>query len=188
MSGTNWTGVVLAGGRSSRMGRDKALVAIGTTTLLQRSVDLLRPHVNEILVIGDPSKYRVTHATVIADDDPGKGPLGGLVTGLRRAGHDHLMVVACDMPGLNDRFIQHMQLGPTGESDAVVPEHNGHLEPLAACYHRRCLGPFEACISQGRLKMSDALKSVRTRYLSIRPGTDEWADDLFRNVNNPADL
>ena len=67
-SDVEWTGVVLAGGQSSRMGRDKALITIGEVTLLQRSVDLLRPHVREILVIGDPVKYRASHAEVIADD------------------------------------------------------------------------------------------------------------------------
>ena len=85
MTDRQWTGVVLAGGQSSRMGRDKATMEVDGKTMLDRTVELLRPHTREVLVIGDPSKYSPAHGTVIPDDAPGQGPLGGLVTALRRA-------------------------------------------------------------------------------------------------------
>jgi len=184
----NWTGVVLAGGRSSRMGRDKASIELGGRTLLQRAINLLAPHADDLLVIGNSVAHADPLARTIPDELPGQGPLGGLVTALKHARHELVVVVACDMPGLTEAFIERIQLEMTHHADAIVPEHDGLIEPLAACYHRHCLVPFERCIAQRALKMSDALEQVRTLLIPIHPGTGEWPVDLFRNINAPGDL
>ena len=183
-----WTGVVLAGGKSSRMGRDKALVEVEGRTLLQRAVDLLRPHVREILVIGDPAKYAPVHATVVPDDAPGKGPLGGLVTALRHARYVRSLVLACDLPNINDRLLVLLKNELHGDRDAVVPKHGGLLEPLAASYHRHAIEDFDDCLRNDVLKMSSALDRVRTAYTDVEPGENGWPADLFKNVNAPTDL
>jgi molybdenum cofactor guanylyltransferase len=184
----NWTGVVLAGGRSSRMGRDKALIELGGRTLLQRALDLLAPHVDDLLIIGDAVAHVDPLARTIPDERPGQGPLGGLVTALKHARHELVVVVACDMPGLTDAFIERIQLEMTHHADAIIPEHDGLIEPLAACYHRQCLAPFERSIVQEALKMSGALEQVRAYFVPIYPGAGDWPDDLFRNINAPGDL
>ncbi len=188
MTTTGWTGVVLTGGKSSRMGRDKALIEVDGRTMLRRAVDLLAPVTSEVLVIGDPMKHGTAQAVVIADDVPGQGPLGGLVTALRHARHDRLIVLGCDLPGLTDRFIRHIQLALTAGADAVVPEHDGAIEPLAACYHGRCLAVFEERMARGLLSMHGALDRVRAVHAPVTPGADGWPADLFRNVNAPGDL
>lgn len=184
----NWTGVVLTGGRSSRMGRDKALIQFEGRTLLQRALDLLAPHTDDLLVIGDTAAHTDALASTIGDEHRGMGPLGGLVTALKHARHELVVVVACDMPGLTETFIERIQLEMTHQADAIVPEHEGLIEPLAACYHRHCLAPFERCIAEGTLKLSDALERVRTLHIPIHPGTGEWPAGLFRNINAPGDL
>jgi molybdopterin-guanine dinucleotide biosynthesis protein A len=73
-------------------------------------------------------------------------------------------------------------------TDAVVPKHEGKIEPLIAAYDRRCLPVFTRCVNEGVLKMSDALALVRTNFVEVVPGQDGWPADLFRNVNSPADL
>ena len=188
MNDRQWTGVVLAGGQSSRMGQDKALIDLGGITLLDRAIELLRPHAKEVLVIGDPGKYAPTHASVIPDDFPGKGPLGGLVTALRHARYVRLIVLACDLPNINDRLLIHLKSGLIGGLDAVVPKHNDLIEPLAAAYHRRAIELFQRNIAVDRLKMSDALNRVHTRYFQLTPGEEGWPADLFKNVNAPSDL
>jgi molybdopterin-guanine dinucleotide biosynthesis protein A len=188
MNDRQWTGVVLAGGQSSRMGRDKAIVEVDGVTLLDRAIELLRPHAKEVLVIGDPGKYNPAHATVIADELPGKGPLGGLVTALKRARYVRLIVLACDLPNLNDRLLIHLKNDLVGDADAVVPRHQGFIEPLAAAYHRHALEPFQRNLYTDRLKMSDALEGVGTRYFDLEPGEEGWPKDLFKNVNVPTDL
>lgn len=188
MMDRQWTGVVLVGGQSSRMGRDKALIEIDGRTMLERAVDLLRPHVREILIIGDPAKYTTTHGSVIADELPGMGPLGGLVTALKRARYVRLLVIACDMPDLNDRLMTCLKAALDEGHDAVVPQHSGGIEPLAAAYHLRTLEPFNRCLKERVLKMSDALARVRTVRIAVGPGEQGWPATLFRNVNAPTDL
>ena len=188
MHDRGWTGVVLAGGQSSRMGRDKALIEIDGARLLDRSVELLRPHAREILVIGDPAKYEVLHASVIPDDRPGKGPLGGIVTALHRARYVRLVVLAVDLPNLDDRLLIALKHALEPGVDAAVPRHGDLIEPLAAAYHRHAIEPFEQCLERDALKMSAALDRVRTTYLDIAPGEEGWPTDLFRNLNTPADL
>ncbi|MBK8340675.1 MAG: molybdenum cofactor guanylyltransferase [Flavobacteriales bacterium] len=188
MHDRGWTGVVLAGGQSSRMGRDKALIEIDGTTLLDRAIELLRPHAREILVVGDPAKYDVLHASVLPDDRPGQGPLGGIVTALRRARYVRLLVLAVDLPNLDDRLLIALKRALEPGVDAAVPHHGELIEPLAAAYHRHAIEPFEQCLAGGVLKMSKALDRVRTTYLDIIPGEEGWHADLFRNINTPADL
>lgn len=188
MSATGWTGVVLAGGKSLRMGRDKAMIEIDGRTLLDRALDMLDPHVHELLVIADPGKYGSVGPFVVADEWPGKGPLGGIATAMRYASNDRLLVIAVDLPGLTTAFFQRVmsQLGTATE--AVVPRHEGLIEPLAAAYHRNAQPVFRRCVEMDILKMSDALSQVRTSYVEMIPGSDEWPKDLFRNLNTPNDL
>lgn len=188
MKGQGWTGVVLAGGRSSRMGRDKALIEVDGRMLLDRALDKLDAHCIELLVIGEPEKYGHAGPCVIADEWPGKGPLGGIATAMRYASNDRLLVIACDMPALNERLFDVLKalLGPA--ADAVVPRHEGRIEPLAAAYHRSARPAFRRCVELDVLKMSDALSQVRTRFIEVIPGSDGWPPDLFRNINAPGDL
>lgn len=188
MMDRGWTGVVLAGGLSSRMGRDKAIIERDGITMLDHAIDLLRPHCREVLVMADPARYAPMRATVLADERPGQGPLGGLVTALKRARYTRLVVLACDLPNINDRLLVHLKNAMVGEVDAVVPRHAGHVEPLAAAYHRHAIEAFERNLGAGRLRMSDALDAVRTHYLAIGPGANGWPADLFRNLNTPDDL
>ena len=183
-----WTGIVLAGGKSSRMGADKALMLHEGRTLLEKAIALLRPHAREVLVIGDPAKYADHWDHVHPDDAPGEGPLRGLVTGLRAARYVRVLVVACDMPSVGDRALIRLKQSLDLAGDAVVPRHPGGVEPLVAAYHRRCLERFESCLRNERYRLIDALSEVDTRYLDLVPGKGGWAEDIFRNINSPDDL
>lgn len=183
-----WTGVVLAGGKSMRMGRDKAMIEVGGRTLLDRALDMIDPHCAELLVIGEPEKYGAVGPFVIADEWPGKGPLGGLTTAMRYASNDKLLVIACDLPGLSDRLFGLLKAQLGHSTDAVVPRHEGLIEPLAAAYHRNAKPAFRRCVEMDVLKMSEALSQVRTTYVEVIPGQDGWPADLFRNINAPSDL
>ncbi|MBV6403934.1 MAG: molybdenum cofactor guanylyltransferase [Flavobacteriales bacterium] len=188
MSDRAWTGVVLTGGRSSRMGTDKALVPIDGVPMLARAIALLRPHVRELLIIGDTQHHRHPHATTVADDLPGLGPIGGLITALDRSRYGRILALACDMPGVNDRLLLRLKERFDGTVDAVVPVHEGRAEPLAAAYHRRCADPFRKAVEEGLLKLTAALDRLHWAPVDVRPGHEGWPADLFRNVNRPGDL
>jgi len=185
-----WTGVVLAGGRSSRMGQDKALLPLrpGGPTLLDHALDKLSPLVDELLVVGHPLDHGHVGPFVIPDDQPGLGPLGGLLTAMRYATHDRLLVLAVDMPKVDEALLKRLTAELGHFTDAVVPRHGGHVEPLVGAYHRRCASSFQAMIASGQLKMSDALHRVRTTWLDVVPGSDGIVPDVFHNVNRPEDL
>ncbi|HPF89174.1 MAG: molybdenum cofactor guanylyltransferase [Flavobacteriales bacterium] len=188
MSGQGWAGVVLAGGRSSRMGRDKALLPVQGKPLITHALDILRPHVDELLIIGDPRKYDGFGPLALADDTPGSGPLGGILTALRYAWHDRLLILACDMPKITASFIELLMARYEEGVNAVVAQCDGRLEPLAAVYHRSCRTVFAAQLAAGSLKLSDAMEQVHTRYVQVCPGEEGWPTDLFRNINAPSDL
>jgi molybdopterin-guanine dinucleotide biosynthesis protein A len=188
MSRFAWTGVVLAGGKSTRMGRDKALVEVDGKPMLQHAIDVLRPQVKELLVIGDPRKYRRFDADVLEDELEGLGPLGGIVTAMGHARYEHLLVLACDVPGVNAKLLEMIKFRFPLDGEALVPRHEDFVEPLVAGYHRQCIAPFTELLQKGVLRMTEALAAVRTSYLDIVPGQDGWPEDLFRNVNGPDDL
>lgn len=178
-----WTGVVLAGGKSSRMGRDKALIEIDGRSLLDRALDTLEPLVDDLLVIGDPIKYGHVGPFVIGDDIPGKGPIGGIVTAMRYASNDNLLVLACDMPYIDRKLLELLKKELGNFTDAVVPRHGDRVEPLCAAYHRRCERAFRQAMERGELKVQDVLRHVRTNFIPIEDGADR-----FRNLNTPDDL
>ncbi|MCB9183127.1 MAG: molybdenum cofactor guanylyltransferase [Flavobacteriales bacterium] len=184
----SWTGVVLAGGRSSRMGRDKALLELEGRTLLDRALDRIEPHVQELLVIGDPEKHGHVGPFVIADDVPGIGPLGGIITAMRYASNERLIVVACDMPNLTPAFFEFLKRAYPPDASALVPACDGRPEPLAAAYHRKCRTVLEACVAKGEWKVSHALEPIGATFVQLCPGEDGWPVDLFRNINTPGDL
>lgn len=183
-----WTGVVLAGGKSTRMGQDKALLEVDGKPLLLHAVEKLKPHVRELFVIGEPRKYGHIWPDVMPDDIPGLGPLGGIVTSMGNARHDRLLVLAVDVPGVNARLLERLTRELPEDADALVPRHNDELEPLVAAYHRRCAAAFMDHITRSQLSMQVALADVRTAFLDIKPGDDGWPEDLFHNLNSPSDL
>ncbi len=183
-----WTGVVLAGGKSTRMGQDKALMEVDGKPLLLHAIEKLKPHVRELLVIGEPRQYGHIWLDVMPDEIPGLGPLGGIVTAMGAARHDRLLVLAVDVPGVNAKLLERLTREMPENADALVPRHEGNLEPLVAAYHRRCADAFMDHITRSQLSMHSALADVRAAYLDINPGEDGWPEDLFRNLNSPDDL
>src|SRR5712692_9632320 len=135
------TGFVLAGGRSARMGRDKALLPYRGTTLLEHIASVVRQAAGTATIIGDPDRYRDLRHPVYPDQVPQCGPIGGIYTALRVTASDWNLVVACDMPMLSApvlrRLIDHSSQSASNCIVGVGP--GGEPHPLCAVYHRRCL-------------------------------------------------
>lgn len=184
------TGVVLAGGRSTRMGgRNKAFAAVGGEPIVARALRVLRSLFAEVVIAtNDPERYRDLDAAVVADAFPGRGPLAGLHAAMGVASHPWVFVAACDMPGLDARTIRFL-LDRAGDADAVVPCWEGDIEPLHAAYAVRTRPVAERCLRDGRPAMRDFLPELRVTYvpeadLALVAGTAE----SFLNVNTPEEL
>jgi molybdopterin-guanine dinucleotide biosynthesis protein A len=176
-------GFVLAGGRSSRMGRDKALLPFRGATLLEHTAKVVRAAAGSVAVIGAPERYAAFGFTVAADDHPGLGPIGGIEKALAMTTAGWNLIVACDMPELTVAFLkQLLDAAEASAADCVIPTGaGGRPEPLCAVYHRRCLDLVRDAIARGERKLTAAFAQARVQTLSGAPA-------VFSNLNTPADF
>jgi molybdenum cofactor guanylyltransferase len=182
-------GFVLAGGKSSRMGVDKALLEISGVSLLARAASLLQSVTGEPKIVASPSVYGSLGLPLVADDWPGCGPLGGIATVLRASDSAWNLIIACDLPYLTKPWLDFLiERALKSKADAVVPRSERGAEPLCAMYHKNAEQGIRAAVEGGVRKVTDALASLRVEYVEPR----EWkafASEglLFKNVNSPAD-
>ncbi len=183
------SGIVLAGGQSSRLGTDKSLINVNGRPLIEQVVAKLASLGDEVIIVtNSPEKYRHLGVRLVGDVYPGKGALGGIYSGLKAAAYTYSLVVACDMPFLNLALLRYMVLQAC-EHDVVIPRLGGLPEPLHAIYSKNCLEPIDRLLARGGLKIIDFFPEVRVRYL------EEDEVDVFDpqhlsffNVNTPGDL
>jgi molybdopterin-guanine dinucleotide biosynthesis protein A len=189
MSKKNVGGYVLAGGKSSRMGRDKALLEIDGESLLVRATRLVRAVLSEPVVIASTPGYEALGLKIVADDFPGYGPLGGIATALHVSSRPWNLVIACDLPYLTKPWLEYLiERALKSEADAVVPMNVRGPEPLCAMYHRNAQVRIRTAVQGGMRKVTDSFANLSVEH--VEP--DEWkafASDgvLFKNVNSPAD-
>jgi len=183
------TGIILAGGKNLRMGRNKAFLEINGRRIIDRTKDLFLEIFDEVLVVtNSPLEYANLGLRVVADLIPDKGSLGGVYTGLFHASHARAFVAACDMPFLSRSLIEHLlELSP--KFDIVIPRTDDGLQPLHAVYSQNCLPFMEELLSRDNLKIIDFFQRVNVREVlteEILP----YDPDLkaFLNVNTPEDL
>jgi len=179
--------VILAGGRSRRMGRDKAELPAGDGMLVEHLAHRLRPVVDETIIAGGPASLELAGVRRIDDRHPGMGPLAGMHAGFLKARHTLVWVVACDLPDVEPA------LGPlmrslANDCEAVVPLLDGEPEGVCALYRRGLAPRIEALLIAGERSVRSLLARCAVRYLTalelraVDPGLRS-----FRNVNTPAD-
>jgi len=190
---------VLAGGASSRFGRDKALVRFGSRPLLLEIVGLAQTCATDVLVVASGRKYSNLGAPLksIEDQWPGEGPLGGIITALQRtAATDRSaewnLILSCDMPFLTAEWLKFLvdHARTSAPEIQVILPHSAHgPEPLCACYRTSAAEPLKNVFDLGVRKVTQALQQVRTEVLdeSVWKRFDS-AGRLFWNMNTPADF
>jgi molybdopterin-guanine dinucleotide biosynthesis protein A len=187
------SGIVLAGGQSRRLGRDKAVEPVQGQPLIQRVVERVRQVSREtVIVVADQDRGDALpldkEARIALDIYPGKGSLGGIFSGLSAAQEAWGVVVACDMPFLNLDLLRYMA-SLREEVDAVVPVLEGRPEPTHSLYSKACLPHIEARLKANDLKISGFFDEVRVKYVPEEDVARFDPDYLsFFNINSPADL
>jgi len=179
------TGVILAGGRSSRMGRDKAVLELGGISFFERILTVFRSIFPHVLIAGDRPDLAGQDLPCFPDRYPGSA-LGGLYTGLLAAETPYIFVAACDMPCPDPELIQAIVASRCGY-DIVVPRTPAGLEPLFALYGKACLEPMRALLEAKNYRIYDFYPEVRVRYLEPDEFPTGWERALV-NVNTPEDL
>ena len=184
------TGVIQAGGKSTRMGgRPKALLELGGRQIIERVLDVVGAVVDDVLIVTNtPELYGFLELPMVADAWPEHGSLGGIFTGLAAAPGDAAFTVACDMPFLQ-RDVARLVVSRAADGDVVVPRVGDQLETLHAVYAKACLPHIEARLRAGRLKIVGFFEDVRVvEIAAAEVARHRPPDVVFMNVNTPEEL
>ena len=184
--------IILAGGKSSRLGREKHAEVIAGKSLIERVISRLQPLSTEILLVISQSQSEISFSLpevkTLVDIYPRKGSLGGIYTGLVNSTHTNNIVVACDMPFLNPDLLGYMiDLSP--DFDIVIPRIGTELEPLHAVYSKNCIAPMKDLIERGHFKIDRFFDSVKVRYIEEKELNRLDPEHMsFFNINTQEDL
>jgi len=175
------TGAILAGGKSSRFGENKALYPIKGRSMIEWILDTLKKFTEELFIVAnDPSQYSFLGVPIYCDRFPGCGPLAGLHTALIHSTTDQVFIVACDMPFLCTNLIEDM-IDAAKRTEVVVPYTERGPEPLHAIYHKKILPVVERLLMEGKRSMRELLNSVPHHKLYVKRHT-------LINLNTKKDL
>jgi len=185
----NATGLVLAGGKSTRMGTDKALLKLNSMTLLEYSLGKLKSLFKEVMISVDAEgKYNSDDTREVTDAYPDSGPLGGIHAGLMKAQYEWVFVTACDIPLWEASLVDELMKRRNGY-DAVVPVINNKTEPLCALYNKTCLPLIENNLKNKKYKVSDLYPELTVNYINAGefPDNDLISPYKFMNINTLTD-
>jgi FdhD protein len=181
-------GVILAGGESSRMGKNKALLTVNGERMIETAYRSMAELFTEVLLVTNaPERYDFIPCRKVCDLYPGMGPLGGIHAALSCCSAERAFITGCDMPNLNTQLIRELSEIPGGV-DVVIPETPGGLEPLHAVYAKSCLPKMEMMLHAGERRLLSFIDMAqirlvpRGRIAELDPG---YAS--FRNINTPED-
>jgi molybdenum cofactor guanylyltransferase len=180
------TAFILAGGKSARMGSDKAFLELSGRSLLSRALDLARAVTPDVRIVGDPEKF-AAHGVVVADIYSARGPLGGIHAALSNSTTDWNLILAVDLPFLEPRLLSYL-IAEAQASDAVVtvPSAGGHLHPLCAVYRKQFSVAAGRALAEDRNKVDALFSEVLVRILDeqelVAAG---FNPSIFRNLNTP---
>lgn len=170
--------IILAGGQSRRMQREKSLLPVNGRALIETIIAQVAPHVDGIIISSAAgNKFAFLQRPVIADEIPGGGPLAAILSALRASAHEVNLVLACDIPFIHVPFMRRL-LSLAAAHDIVVPRYrDGKFEPLFAVYNRRIIPAIEKQLRNGNRKISDLFPACRTKFVAM--DGQKW----FRNLN-----
>ncbi len=180
------TGIILAGGKSSRMGREKGLVEFRGKPLIQFEIDLLLHFTDRILISSGNPDYGSFKLEMVPDDVLGLGPAAGLASALRNSETLWNVVLACDLPFLEPELIDFLLVNTSG-FQAVIPCHDGGNEPLAGLYRRDLAEQFTNAMASGTLAIHKILETVSVKYVDVSHLFVRYPL-LFANFNTLQDL
>ncbi|OGP68351.1 MAG: hypothetical protein A2W27_11600 [Deltaproteobacteria bacterium RBG_16_44_11] len=186
----NLSGIVLAGGKNTRMGKKKSFLEVENYRLIDKILGVYHEIFSEIIIVtNDPLFYtEFASAVIVSDIYKDKGALGGIYTGLFFASHNHSFIAACDMPFLNKDFIIYLT-EQADKYDIVVPKLSEGFQPLHAIYSKNCLPVIKRHLLADKLKITSFYKELRVFPVPeerIKPFNEDGR--LFLNINTPGEL
>jgi len=182
------TGIILAGGKSVRMGTDKGLLELCGKPLISYAIKVLSELCNTVIISSSSNKYQRFGYQTVPDEFPGIGPLGGIYSALRHCKTEKTLVLSCDLPFVPKELLEFILNNSEGYQVAVPWEGNRHYEPLCGFYSLSIVGQMGAFIKKGNYKLPDLFEEVNVNRLDINNKLDFYHANLFLNVNSKHEL
>ncbi|MEP0266621.1 molybdenum cofactor guanylyltransferase [Dokdonia sp.] len=181
----NITGIILSGGKSSRMGTDKGFVTWRDKLFVQHSIDALKPIVHEIIIVSDYPKYDTLGYKRVEDSIPEAGPLSGLYSGLKESNTELNLVLSCDVPLITSDILEELIARYRKGTTAVVCEVSTNIMPLVALYNKNCYKVCESLLQSGERRMMRLIEKLdNTSYLVL----NDKQSECVKNINSLDDL
>lgn len=177
------TAIILAGGKSSRMGQDKGIMLFNGKSMIQHVIDAVLPLTNRIIIISNNEDYQQFGFPVFPDTYPDKGPLGGIITGLSHSQSELNWILSCDTPNLTTSLLRELMNNTEDESVQLTSAYD-KIHPLIGTYHQSALNPLKEQLALSNLKLLVALKAVDLKYFDA----GHFEEGTFNNINTPEDL
>jgi molybdopterin-guanine dinucleotide biosynthesis protein A len=189
VSSPDLTAFILAGGKSTRMGADKAFVMLHGRTLLDRALELARCVAAEVRIVGNAAKF-AAFASVVEDVFPGCGPLGGIHAALRSSQTELNLILAVDVPFVSPALLQYLiRRARNAAALATVAQAGGRWQPLCAVYRRGFADAAETALGAGRYKIDTLFESTRTQLITeAELESAGFSKTMFRNLNTQQEL
>ena len=180
--------VILVGGKSCRMGTNKAFLELKGKTFIELQIELLREMFDEISISANtPSEYEYLNLPIFKDIYPGKGPLGGIYTSLINSSSLHTFMLACDMPFVGPELIKHLK-DLTKEYDVVIPKSENGLEPLHAFYSKNCIEPIKRELDENNLRIRSFFPQVNVKIVELDSlASSDHFKNSIKNLNTMTD-
>lgn len=178
--------IILAGGKSTRMGTDKALIQFNGESLLGNALKLCKPFFHPVFISSNNPEHEFPGCRRINDVFPGCGPIGGIFSCLLQTQTDWNFVLSVDSTFVEPAFVSFL-VSETGDWDAIIPVHRNGIEPLIGIYHRQCLPVVEKHIKSGNYKMQDLFDELRVHFVDAQNWVERYPQ-IFTNFNSPEDL
>ncbi|UCZ52389.1 molybdenum cofactor guanylyltransferase [Bacillus shivajii] len=186
------TGVILAGGKSSRMGKNKALLPVNGMTNIERMKNELEQLTTDVVIAAnDKETYQFLNKKIISDVYAGKGPLAGIHGSLAESKTKWNLFIACDMPFFSTDIASYLiEKTRNSKLDGIVPMIDGRIHPLYAVYKTESVTLFEDCLKKDQLRIRDALSQLKVEYVTKEELVDtginaEEIEKAFYNMNHP---
>lgn len=182
------TGIILAGGKSTRMGTEKGLQKLYHEPLISYAIDALKNICTELVISSSTDAYNQFGYRVVPDEFPGIGPMGGIYSVLKQSKSKYNLVLSCDLPFVSELLLNYILLSGKGYMAAVPCEGNRHYEPLCGFYDQSIVDRIKDFIQKSNYKLPDLFEEISINKLSINSKLPFYHKDLFLNVNSKQDL
>jgi len=189
MNKNDLTGIILSGGKGSRLGEEKGLALFNGKPLVSYAIEVLQPICGKLIISANNQieEYKQYGFDVVQDEVPGVGPMGGILTCLKKSESRFNLILSCDTPFMSSAVFEYL-LESADRYQVVAPKHDGFVEPLCSVYATNVLWELQHSIESGNFKMYDFFKKVEFKTIDISPGLPFYSDDLFVNINTPKEL